>query len=495
MNTLQNQSILIVDPDSDFIEWVKEHLAAPSLRITGATSGDEALKLTEQSPADVILTELHMGPMNGMQLLQRLRQQNPNAMVILTTGFPMTSAIIEAMKFGAYEFLRKEALAFELRGIMESALKSKDALDTATSESNAQSASEPNENLAKETFIGNAPAMQEVFKMIGRVSRATAPVMITGESGVGKEVVANAIHRFSARSSNDFVAINCAAIPSNLLESELFGHEKGAFTGAVSRRQGRFEQCSNGTLFLDEIGDMPLEVQSKLLRVLQEGQYSRVGGNETLTTDARIVAATNKNLEEEVHEGGFREDLFYRLNVVRIHIPPLRQRLEDIPLLAKFFLQRLSGSNNRNAFRFSQEALETLLHYNWPGNVRELENTIQRAVVMANTNLLLPQDIPLGRERPLGGANEVVPSTSGLATPEESGPITVEQAIDALFQAAEKDNIELLPWLEREFTQRAMERTSHNQVQSAKLLGITRATLRKRLERFVISKDKGGVSA
>ena len=493
MSAPQNQTILIVDPDSDFIEWVQKHLAAPSLTISGATSGEDALALTEATPADVVLTELHIGPMNGMQLLQRLRQQNPNAMVILTTGFPMTSAIIEAMKFGAYEFLRKEALAFELRAIMESALKAKDALDLAALDSNDRKATETTATNSNETFIGNAPAMQEVFKMIGRVSRATAPVMITGESGVGKEVVAKAIHRFSARASNDFVAINCAAIPSNLLESELFGHEKGAFTGAISRRQGRFEQCTNGTLFLDEIGDMPLEVQSKLLRVLQERQYSRVGGNETLTTEARIVAATNKQLEDEVTDGEFREDLFYRLNVVRIHIPPLRQRLEDIPPLAKFFLQRMSGSNSRNAFQFSQEALETLLHYNWPGNVRELENTIQRAVVMANTNLLLPQDIPLGRERSLATKPEAdsdhLIHLGAVPSATSNGDISVEQAIGALFDAAMKDQRELLPWLEKEFTQRAMDSTRNNQVQSAKLLGITRATLRKRLERFEISKD------
>ena len=419
-----------------------------------------------------------MGPMSGMQLLQRLRGKDPNAMVILTTGFPTTSAIIESMKYGAYEFLRKETITFEIRAIIESALKAKESL-TVSDQTNTPVSRANSEEAAQEHFIGNAPAMQEVFKMIGRVSRADAPVMITGESGVGKEVVAKAVHKFSLRATSEFVAINCAAIPQNLLESELFGHEKGAFTGAFSRREGRFEQCSKGTLFLDEIGEMPLEVQSKLLRVLQEGQYSRVGGNDTLTTGARILAATNKDLEAEVAAGRFREDLFYRLNVVRIHIPPLRERQEDVPLLARFFLQRLSSATAGNPFRFSQEALESLTDYHWPGNVRELENTIQRAVVLATTSVLLPSNLPLGQMSPSPKA------------PVKGGG-TASEAIDLLFESATKQGKELLPWLEREFTQRAMERTNNNQVQAAKLLGITRATLRKRVERFnIVEKEVG----
>ena len=474
------QSILLVDPDPDFIAWAREHLAAPSVKVLGATSCEEALELNGKSPSDVILAELRMSPANGMQLLQRLRQQDPNAMVIMTTGFPMTTAIIEAMKYGAYEFLRKETIAFEIRGVMENALKAKEALDASPSEPGSDPLQGFPQDFTSEHFIGNAPAMQQVFKMIGRVSRSDAPVMITGESGVGKEVVAKAIHRFSLRSSNEVVAINCAAIPTNLLESELFGHEKGAFTGAVSRRLGRFEQCASGTLFLDEIGDMALEVQSKLLRVLQDGQFSRVGGNDTLSTEARILAATNKNLEAEVCQGRFREDLFYRLNVVRIHIPPLRERREDVPLLAKFFLQRLSSATAGMPYRFSQEALDTLEAHHWPGNVRELENTIQRAVVLATTNVLLPSDLPLGQMSP-GAA---------VGHRAEASVDTVESAIDLLFRAAARNGEDLLPWLEREFTQSALERTGQNQVQAAKLLGITRATLRKRVERFDLGKSE-----
>ena len=284
--------------------------------------------------------------------------------------------------------------------------------------------------------------------------------------------MARAVHSYSNRSTQSFLAINCAAIPENLLESELFGHEKGAFTGAHSQRVGRFEQSDNGTLFLDEIGEMPLQVQSKILRVLQEGEFSRVGGNQTLRTNVRIVCATNKNLEEEVAKKLFREDLFYRLNVVRVHLPPLRSRTEDIRLLAEYFLQKIAHNKHRPLLKISEEAARVLENYPWPGNVRELENTIQRASVLATADVLLPKDIPLG----LGGVQEPVSGGGGGGT--------IEESIEALFDAASADpSVQLLPWLEREFTLRAMARTNNNQVRAAKLLGITRATLRKRLER------------
>jgi transcriptional regulator with GAF, ATPase, and Fis domain len=317
--------------------------------------------------------------------------------------------------------------------------------------------------------------MQQVFKMVGRVAGIDAAVMVTGESGAGKELVACAIHNYSSRSNRSFLAINCAAIPDNLLESELFGHEKGAFTGAATQRIGRFEQCNKGTLFLDEIGEMPLQVQSKILRVLQEGEFSRVGGNETLQTDVRIVCATNKNLEDEVSKRTFREDLFYRLNVVRIHIPPLRQRVEDIRLLAEYFLHKIANRKHTPPLKLSEEAARVLESYPWPGNVRELENTLQRAAVLSTADILLPKDIPLGVAAP--------------ETAQQEGATAIEllprdRAVEVLFQAASEDaSLRLLPWIEREFTIRAMQKTGDNQVRAAKLLGITRATLRKRLDR------------
>jgi two-component system nitrogen regulation response regulator GlnG len=325
--------------------------------------------------------------------------------------------------------------------------------------------------------------MQQVFKMVGRVSHSDAPVMITGESGSGKELVARAIHHYSRRSGKGFLAINCAAIPEQLLESELFGHEKGAFTGAVGQRVGRFEQSHGGSLFLDEIGDMPLGVQGKILRVLQEGEFSRVGGNDTLKTDVRIIAATNKNLEHEVAQRLFREDLFYRLNVVRIQLPPLRQRTEDIRLLAEYFVQKVATQKHLPRVQLSEEAVRVLESYAWPGNVRELENTIQRACVLATSELLLPKDIPLGTQP----AVELSPGETAVAP---AGPVTTEEAIEILLRAAQVDpDVQLLPWLEREFTLYAMKATKGNQVRAAKLLGITRATLRKRIERFGITRE------
>jgi two-component system nitrogen regulation response regulator GlnG len=315
--------------------------------------------------------------------------------------------------------------------------------------------------------------MQQVFKMIGRVAGSEAPVMVTGESGSGKELVARAIHNYSARSNRQFLAINCAAIPDNLLESELFGHEKGSFTGAHSQRIGRFEQCDNGTLFLDEIGEMPLQVQSKILRVLQEGEFSRVGGNQTLRTDVRIVCATNKHLEEEVAAKRFREDLFYRLNVVRIHLPPLRQRVEDITLLAEYFLQKIANQRHRPALKLSEEAIRGLEAYPWPGNVRELENTMQRASVLATADVLLPKDIPLGQP-------------VSEAAPDPAEPVIGrEAALAALLNAAGEDSsLELLPWLEHELAVRAMERSENDQAVAARLLGVSRAVLRRHLDRY-----------
>jgi two-component system nitrogen regulation response regulator GlnG len=299
--------------------------------------------------------------------------------------------------------------------------------------------------------------------MVGRISNSDAAVMITGESGSGKELVARAIHQYSARHDRPFLAINCAAIPENLLESELFGHEKGSFTGASSQRIGRFEQADGGTLFLDEIGEMPLALQSKLLRVLQDGTFSRVGGNDTIRTNVRIVAATNKNLEAEILAKTFREDLFYRLNVVGLHLPPLRSRKEDITLLAEYFLKRIATQKHKPQLQLSTEAAEVLESYPWPGNVRELENTIQRAAVLATSDVLLPKDLPLGQQTQTKSAE-----TSARA----AAPANLDEAAEFLFAAAAaQPGLELLPWLEKEFTRRAM-----------KMLGITRATLRKRLE-------------
>ena len=469
------QTILIVDPETDFLEWAQHQLQTGNTRVLTATTADEGYKIFCREDPDLLISETHLAPFSGLELLVKVRQRHPHAIVILTSQFGTTQSVIESMKLGAFDFIRKETLPFNLKIVVDAALKAQAELRAATTFKPTLTVEEH-----QDSIVGKSAAMQQVFKMIGRVSHSDAPVMITGESGTGKELVARAIHHYSSRSGKSFVAINCAAIPEQLLESELFGHEKGSFTGATGQRLGRFEQSHGGTLFLDEIGDMPLSLQGKILRVLQGGEFSRVGGNEILKSDVRIIAATNKNLESEVTNRAFREDLFYRLNVVRIQLPPLRARVEDVRLLAEYFLQKIATKKLLPQMQLSEEAVRALESYGWPGNVRELENTLQRACVLATSELLLPKDLPFG------AAAEIVASVAGGV----SGPVTTDDAIEVLLRAASSDpNVQLLPWLEREFTLHAMKLTKGNQVRAAKLLGITRATLRKRIERFSITKE------
>ena len=386
--TSAEQTILLVDSDIDYLEWATKHLHAEGLRILRCDHAEKAAKVCDTTEVDLVIADISLQPFDGLVLLRRIRAAHPGILVILTDGFPTTTQVIEATQQGAQDILKKESLTFELRPVVENALRALDqrraAVDTKSSLNSPE---------GKVKIIGSSRALQDVFKIVGRVARTDAPVLVSGESGTGKELVANAIHEYSPRAKNEVIAINCGAIPENLLESELFGHEKGAFTGAINRRAGLFEQCDGGTLFLDEIGDMPSSVQVKLLRVLQDGTFTRVGSNELQRSDVRIVAATNKNLAEEVSKGNFREDLFYRLNVVEIHLPPLRARTDDIPLLAEHFLRLTIKRNNIPPMRLSAEAMDHLKKHRWPGNVRELENTIARACALASNEVLLPSDI------------------------------------------------------------------------------------------------------
>lgn len=387
------RNLLLVDPDHDFLDWAAKHLEAPEsgIRILKCDNAQKAIMVTQKVQVELIIASEGLQPIDALELLKQLRAAKNPALFILTAAFPSASQIIKATQTGAHDILKKESLPFELRAVVERAWQTIDDRKSA-SESKVK---ETPKNQFQNTIIGESRVFQDLFKIVGKVARTDAPILITGESGTGKEVVANSIHDHSPRRKNELVAINCGAIPDNLLESELFGHEKGSFTGASARRAGRFEQCHESTLFLDEIGDMPLTVQVKLLRVLQEGTFSRVGGNDTLSSDVRIVAATNKNLALEVAEGRFREDLYYRLNVVELHLPPLRERIEDIPLLADFFLKKITKKNNLAPITLSAEAKQKLQEQYWQGNVRELENTMARACALADTNLLLVEDIPI----------------------------------------------------------------------------------------------------
>ncbi len=448
------QVILIIDPETDFLEWAERHLSSDTVKVVTAATGTEGLELFAAEHPDLVIAEYHLPTGNGIDLLKRIRLSDPQALVVLSTAWPPTEAVIESMKLGAFDFLRKESLPYDLRPVVESALKAREAA--------RQSSDAPHEGPPMDlgdVMIGQSPAMQGVFKMIGRVSRSDAVVLITGESGCGKEVVARSIQKFSMRGTRPFVAINCAAIPEALLESELFGHEKGSFTGALAQRAGRFEQCDGGTLFLDEIGEMPMHVQTKILRVLQEGEFSRVGGNETLRADVRIIAATNRLLEREVESGRFREDLFYRLNVVRIHLPPLRERPEDIYSLARFFLGRIGRKKNQPKLRFGEDAVALMRSYNWPGNVRELENTIHRATLMSHTDVITAEDLPL-MEKELGV--------------ETTGPA------GALLAAAEASGQPAWAWLQETLAKEALIRYGEEST-AAEALGLKPAAFRKLL--------------
>jgi DNA-binding NtrC family response regulator len=449
-------TLLLVDPDLDFLDWSTKHLSAKNLRVLRCDNATNALKVIEKTPVSVVVAAMELEPFDGMELLGRIMQQSPGTLVILTAGFPTTGQIIEATQRGAHDVLRKESLAFELRPVVESALQTQD---------DRRSAGKPDAEMPKHDgrvkMIGVSRALQEVFKLVGRVARSDAPVLIAGESGTGKELVAKAVHEYSPRRQKEMITINCGAIPENLLESELFGHEKGSFTGAIARRAGRFEQADGGTLFLDEIGDMPLSIQVKLLRVLQDGSFSRVGANETLTTDVRIVAATHKDLVEEVAAGRFREDLYYRLNVVEIKIPALRERMEDIPLLAEYFLQRITRKNGMARIRISAEAIVTLQSHHWPGNVRELENTIARACALASSQILLPADIP-------------------LASAPRKSSASFLAAIDQVINAAPAGE-DLIGWLSGEVAGRILDQSDGDLKEASNRINMPLADLRKLL--------------
>ncbi len=454
-DTVPEETLLLVDPDLDFLDWATKHLAAKGLRILRCDDAGKAIKVIEKTPVHVVVSAMLLQPFDGIDLLGRIRAHSPDTLVILTAGFPTTGQIIEATQKGAHDVLRKESLSFELRPVVESALQTVE--DRRGAE---QPATELPSQDGRVKIIGVSRALQDVFKLVGRVARSDAPVLISGESGTGKELVAKAVHEYSPRKQQEMITINCGAIPENLLESELFGHEKGSFTGAIAKRAGRFEQADGGTLFLDEIGDMPLSIQVKLLRVLQDGSFSRVGSNDMLKTDVRIVAATHKNLAAEVSAGRFREDLFYRLNVVELRIPPLRERPEDIPLLAEYFLQKITRKNGMARIRISGEATAALSEHHWPGNVRELENTIARACALASSQILLPGDIPLA---------SAPTRTSALA-----------HGLDQMINSAPSE-MPILDWMAKQVAGRLLDRSGGDLKETALNLGVELSELKSLL--------------
>jgi two-component system nitrogen regulation response regulator GlnG len=495
------QAVLIIDDEKDVHYSFRRLLEKEPLEIYSAESGDEGIQLAKKHQPDLIVMDIRMGQQSGLDTLKELRQMNPKQVVVMMTAYGTSQTAIEAMKRGAYDYVLKPFDIPQLKVLLFEALAAARAMKQIVAFPTKLAADEGNQ-----TIVGNSTAMQGVYKLIGQVASTSTTILITGESGTGKELVARAIFQNGSRAQKPFIAINCAAIPENLLESELFGHEKGAFTGALAQRIGKFEQCDGGTLFLDEIGDMPLTTQTKILRVLQEGEISRVGNNVSIKVDVRIIAATNKDLWQAVQRKEFREDLFYRLNVVRLNLPPLRERYSDIPLLVAYFINKFRLKQPTGPSQIADDAMAVIQRFNWPGNVRELENCIQRAMVLASGNTItlanLPEEIVRGTRNPAPAVAEaaqpVFPAAVPAPAPDapaaaastpEAGKTTLNSAIETLFHFARQDKeFKLLPAAERELIVRALAETGGNQVKAAKLLGVTRATLRKRVDKFGIQK-------
>jgi two-component system nitrogen regulation response regulator GlnG len=474
--------LLLIDDEEDVRYSFQRIFDLPEIELTTASSGEEGLKIIPKFKPDLVLMDVRMGGMNGLETLRRIRTANPKLLVILMTAYGTTQTAIEAMKLGAYDYLLKPFDALKLKELVGNALKA--ARDMKQVVSYQPLLESEDYELG---IVGRSGVMQQVFKLIGQVAVSNATALITGESGTGKELVARAIYHHSDRSQQPFLAVNCAAIPEQLLESELFGHERGAFTGATLQRIGKFEQCNKGTIFLDEIGDMTPATQTKILRVLQSGTFERVGGNQPIQVDVRVIAATNKPLEAAVAAKQFREDLFYRLNVVRIPSPPLRERPDDIPLLVNYFLEKNARELQRSPKSVAASVIKTLEKYHWPGNVRELENAIRRAHVMAKSDAILLSDLPpeISGQSAGGAPIPVVTGVAGEAATSDAAVLARQ-----LFQWARRDpKLKVIPAVERELVIQALKETNDNQVHAAKLLGITRATLRKRIDKFGIQRE------
>jgi two-component system nitrogen regulation response regulator GlnG len=477
MKDLQKQAvILVIDDDADLRYSLKRVLSGKNYTLLEAESGEVGIKMAAAEKPQVILLDNRMPGMTGIETLQHLRGENPNAMIILMTAFGTTQTTIEAMKFGAFDYIMKPFDPKQILALTEAALAATADLDKASANHKAEDASIVSAEDLEGGIIGGSATMQAVFKTIGQVAASDATVMVTGESGTGKELIARAIHQNSLRANKPYIAVNCAAIAENLIESELFGHEKGAFTGATQQHVGKFERCDGGTIFLDEIGDMALATQTKILRALQEGEIQRVGGSETIKVDVRMLAATNKPLEKMVEEKTFREDLYYRLNVVRVPLPALRERMEDVPSLVDFMLKRLARDSKAGAKHISPEALAVLQAYDWPGNVRELENLIFRSAVMAQGEAILVKDLP-----------EEVVASAGMTPLEKPTAMAAEgeAALDAAYARLRAENEkDLLQAAERAMIQRVLQETKGEVPPAGKILGMTPATLRKRIQQY-----------
>jgi len=466
-------NILVAD-DEESMRWVlSKALKKKGFSVDLARDGDEALRYIKTNTYDLAILDIKMPGLSGLELLDRVRELKSDLLVVIMTAEASMKNAVEAMKRGAYDYLTKPFDLDVIDAIIEKVNRAREV----TSQVTLLKEELKDRYQLEKTIIGNSPAMREIYKTIGKVAPSDVTVLVQGESGTGKELIARAIHFNSKRLGKPFIALNCAAIPKELLESELFGFEKGAFTGATERKLGKFEQANGGTIFLDEIGDMPIDLQAKILRVLQEKEVTRTGGNQSISVDVRIVAATNQDLEESVRRKAFREDLYYRLNVIPLQLVPLRERNEDIPLLVEYFLAKICAELEVPVKRCSPDALRLLTGYTWPGNVRELENTIKRAVILSSDPLLTIADFP-GLRVQKGG--ELV----------QSEELSLEGIVDIKLRGSftNMEKMEsgdvytmVLEQVERPLIRFVLEKTRGNQVRAADILGINRNTLRKKI--------------
>jgi len=452
------RTVLIAEDEANMRRVLSALLERDGYRTVEAGDGAAAVELLAREPIDAILTDLRMPKMNGLELLEEVRRKHPEIPVIMLTAHGTVGSAVEALKQGAFDYLTKPFDPDEIRQVMEKAVSTR---RLAAREMRLHGDEDP-----EPLLIGESQQVRDVRRVIERVAPTPATVLITGESGTGKEIVARSLHRASAVRAGPFVKVNCAAIPEGLLESELFGYEKGAFTGAAARKPGRFELADGGTLFLDEIGEMPLAAQPKLLRAIQEGRFYRVGGTETVHVDVRLVAATNRDLRAEVTAGRFREDLFYRLHVVPIELPPLRARPDDIPMLARLFLERFAAKLGRRVTGIDPAAMDMLRAHAWPGNIRELENAIERAILLCDGVTLMPRDLP----------PEL--ATGIRPTPAATTATPLRERIRAATQRIERDAI-----LE------ALRLTEGNVTRAAKELGLSRRGLQLKMKELDIERE------
>jgi two-component system, NtrC family, nitrogen regulation response regulator GlnG len=471
----ENLKLLVIDDEPNIRYSIEQVLASERIKVLKAATADEGLRLAAEQSPDVILLDIRLGSQSGLDVFRKLREIDAKSLVIFITGHGTTETAIESMKLGAYDYIGKPLDADHLQRVVEQAFTISRLMRVpALLEEGDRPQDRP------DLLVGSGAAMQSVCKQIGRVAPQDVNVLILGESGTGKELVARAIYHHSHRSRSPFLAINCSAIPEGLLESELFGHERGAFTGAEQRRIGKFEQCHHGTLFLDEVGDMAPSTQAKILRLLQENRFERVGGSETIAVDVRVIAATNQNLERLIETGGFRKDLYYRLRGVTINLPPLRERREDISELSHYFLFRYNRQMGTSVRSISPAALELLQEYAWPGNVRELQSIIREALIVSAGPTIL---------------SEFLPSEMRRASPNAAGPVLPEAAAEEAVQwqqlSAEVDSWlasgetdiyrRALEYFDRIMLRRAMESAEGQQARAAEILGLSRVTLRVKL--------------